>query len=67
VAGVKTASRIDPAAIEKKAGPVFELKGSPGEWTSIEAEAARARVTKEVRRRSTTGTSHQASTAKRAG
>lgn len=40
VAGVKTASRIDPAAIEKKAGPVFEAKGNPGEWTSIEAEAA---------------------------
>jgi CRISPR-associated protein Csb1 len=40
VPGVKTASRIDPAAIEKKAGPVFELKGQPGEWTSIEAEAA---------------------------
>lgn len=38
--GVKTASRIDPVAIEKKAGPVFELKGEPGEWTSIEAEAA---------------------------
>ena len=40
VAGVKTASRIDPAAIEKKAGPVFEAKGDAGEWTSIEAEAA---------------------------
>jgi CRISPR-associated protein Csb1 len=40
VAGVKTASRIDPVAIEKKAGPVFELKGNPGEWTSLEAEAA---------------------------
>lgn len=40
VPGVKTASRIDPVAIEKKAGPVFELKGQPGEWTSIEAEAA---------------------------
>jgi CRISPR-associated protein Csb1 len=40
VAGVKTASRIDPLGIEKKAGPVFELKGSAGEWTSIEADAA---------------------------
>jgi CRISPR-associated protein Csb1 len=40
VAGVKTSSRIDPAAIEKKAGPVFEQKGEPGEWTSIEADAA---------------------------
>lgn len=41
LAGVKTASRIDPLGIEKKAGPVFDLEGQPGEWTSIEAEAAR--------------------------
>jgi len=41
VAGVKTASRIDPLGIEKKAGPVYEAKGQPGEWTSLEAEAAR--------------------------
>jgi len=40
VVGVKTASRIDPVGIEKKAGPVFESKEAPGEWTSIEAEAA---------------------------
>lgn len=40
VAGVKTASRIDPLGIEKKAGPVYEAKGQPGEWTSLEAEAA---------------------------
>jgi len=40
VAGVKTASRIDPAAIEKKAGPIYEAKRDPREWTSIEAEAA---------------------------
>jgi CRISPR-associated protein Csb1 len=40
VAGVKTASRIDPAAIEKKAGPVFESRTDPGEWTSLETEAA---------------------------
>lgn len=40
VPGVKTASRIDPLAIEKKAGPIFENKSDPGEWTSIEAEAA---------------------------
>lgn len=40
VAGVKTASRIDPLAIERKSGDVYELKGQPGEWTSIEAEAA---------------------------
>jgi CRISPR-associated protein Csb1 len=40
VAGVKTASRIDPLGVEKKAGPVFELKNQPGEWTSLDAEAA---------------------------
>lgn len=40
VAGVKTASRIDPLAIEKKAGPIFEAKADPSEWTSIESEAA---------------------------
>ncbi len=39
VAGVKTASRIDPLGIEKKAGPVYEAKAA-GEWTSIESEAA---------------------------
>lgn len=41
VAGVKTSSRIDPAAIEKKAGPVYERAGEPGEWTSIEGEATK--------------------------
>jgi CRISPR-associated protein Csb1 len=40
VAGVKTASRIDPTAIERKAGPVFESKDDPSEWTSLESEAA---------------------------
>jgi CRISPR-associated protein Csb1 len=40
VAGVKTASRIDPTAIEKKAGPVFESKSDASEWTSLESEAA---------------------------
>jgi CRISPR-associated protein Csb1 len=40
VAGVKTASRIDPLAIEKRAGNVFEAKGTPGEWTSLASEAA---------------------------
>jgi CRISPR-associated protein Csb1 len=40
VAGVKTASRIDPLGIEKKAGPVFEARDVPGEWTSLEGEAA---------------------------
>jgi CRISPR-associated protein Csb1 len=41
IPGVKTASRIDPAAIEKKAGPIFEAKDGQGDWTSIEADAAR--------------------------
>jgi CRISPR-associated protein Csb1 len=40
VAGVKTSSRIDPVAIERKAGPVYELKTDPSEWTSLESEAA---------------------------
>jgi CRISPR-associated protein Csb1 len=40
VAGVKTQSRIDPTAIERKAGPVFESKADPTEWTSIKSEAA---------------------------
>lgn len=40
VAGVKTASRIDPTSIEKKAGPVFESKSDPSDWTSLEVEAA---------------------------
>ena len=31
VAGVKTSSRIDPAAIEKRAGPVFRTEN--GDWT----------------------------------
>lgn len=39
VAGVKTASRIDPLGIEKKAGPVYESKEA-GEWTSLDDEAA---------------------------
>jgi CRISPR-associated protein Csb1 len=40
VAGVKTASRIDPSAIERKAGPVFESKADASEWTSLVNEAA---------------------------
>jgi CRISPR-associated protein Csb1 len=40
VAGVKTASRIDPVAIERKAGPIYEAKSDSTEWTSFEAEAA---------------------------
>lgn len=40
VAGVKTASRIDPAAIERKAGPVYESKADATQWTSLTDEAA---------------------------
>jgi CRISPR-associated protein Csb1 len=40
VAGVKVASRIDPAAIERKAGRVFESKADATDWTHLEAEAA---------------------------
>ena len=37
VAGVKTASRIDPAAIEKRAGPVFRTES--GGWTLVPEKA----------------------------
>lgn len=40
VAGVKTASRIDPVAIERKAGPIYETKSDSSDWTSLEDEAA---------------------------
>jgi CRISPR-associated protein Csb1 len=40
VSGVKTASRIDPAGIQRNAGPVFESKANKDEWTSLESEAA---------------------------
>ncbi|MGI5844040.1 MAG: type I-G CRISPR-associated RAMP protein Csb1/Cas7g [Candidatus Xenobium sp.] len=40
VFGVKTASRIDPTGIERKAGTVYESKSDPNEWTTIIAEAA---------------------------
>jgi len=40
VLGVKTASRIDPAGIERKAGTVYEMKGDSDEWTTILSEAA---------------------------
>src|SRR5262249_31715875 len=40
VVGVKTASRIDPLAIERKAGPVFESKLDATDWTSIKQDAA---------------------------
>lgn len=39
-AGVKTASRIDPAGIEKKGVTVYHLKSDEAEWTTNEAEAA---------------------------
>jgi len=37
--GAKVGSRIDPAGIEKNAGPLFAKKGSPGEWTVNRDEA----------------------------
>lgn len=40
VAGVKTASRIDPAGIERKAGPVYR-RNDGDDWTAEETEAAR--------------------------
>lgn len=40
VAGSKTASRLDPLGIERKAGPIFESKSDAREWTSLESEAA---------------------------
>ncbi len=39
VAGVKTASRIDPLGIEKKAGSIFHLKSDRSDWTHVAAEA----------------------------
>ncbi|MFO0749473.1 MAG: type I-U CRISPR-associated RAMP protein Csb1/Cas7u [Myxococcota bacterium] len=41
VAGVKTASRLDPAGIQKNAGPVYEMKGAKNDWTTLESEAAK--------------------------
>lgn len=40
VQGVKTASRIDPAGIERQAGPVFAHKDPAEEWTLDKSEAA---------------------------
>ena len=40
VTGVKTASRIDPAGIERKAGNIYESRTDPSDWTSLESEAA---------------------------
>jgi CRISPR-associated protein Csb1 len=39
VAGVKTASRIDPAGIQTKAGPVYKHKDPTQEWTVDPKEA----------------------------
>ncbi len=39
VAGVKTASRIDPAGIELKAGPVYKHKDPSEDWTVDPAQA----------------------------
>ena len=39
VAGIKTASRVDPAAIERRAGPVFRTEG--GGWTLKPEDAMR--------------------------
>jgi CRISPR-associated protein Csb1 len=38
--GVKTASRIDPLAIEKKVGSVYEAKADASDWTHVASEAA---------------------------
>jgi len=43
VPGVKTASRIDPTGIERKAGTIYESGSEPGGWTSLESEAAQER------------------------
>jgi CRISPR-associated protein Csb1 len=39
VVGVKTASRIDPAGIQTKAGPVYKHKDPAQEWTVDEGDA----------------------------
>lgn len=41
IPGAKTASRIDPLQIEKKAGPVFQSAADPLDWTLNEKEAAK--------------------------
>ncbi|MCC6622980.1 MAG: type I-U CRISPR-associated protein Cas7 [Deltaproteobacteria bacterium] len=41
VPGVKTASRIDPAGIQKNAGPVYQSKANKDDWTTIESEASK--------------------------
>lgn len=41
VTGVKTGSRIDPLSIQRKAGPIFQKKSDPLDWTLDEKEAER--------------------------
>ncbi len=48
ITGVKTASRIDPLSIERKAGPVLQKKGDPMEWTLDEKEAEKDKSGKPV-------------------
>ena len=43
VTGVKVASRIDPLAIEKKAGPVYKAKNPDEEWTVDPDKAEKAK------------------------
>jgi CRISPR-associated protein Csb1 len=40
-AGVKTASRMDPLAIQKRAGEVYKLAIDPTDWTLSEKDAAK--------------------------
>ncbi len=42
VSGVKVSSRIDPAGIQNKAGPIFKHKDPRHEWTLDPAEAEQA-------------------------
>ncbi len=48
VTGVKTASRLDPLSIQRKAGPIFQRKGEPLEWTLEEKEAEKDKAGKPV-------------------
>lgn len=48
VPGVKTASRIDPLSIQRKAGPIFQKKGEPLEWTLQEKDAEKDKAGKPV-------------------
>jgi CRISPR-associated protein Csb1 len=43
VPGVKTASRIDPAGIQTKAGPIFKHRDAAQEWTVDPKEAEQAK------------------------